>query len=184
MCWLVIGINIQIWASNFSSVSHQYLCCNYGSGDWAPCCPSEFINHSPLRWLWKETAVVSSWLQVQLLTQTLWEASCMSWLLVYQDTLTCIDRSRSNWTSGQWHILMCKWSLYGLRKKGLKPLRIHFHPYLSYHQERKIRSYVFQVHPTLGEKPQTLFWGPWPFLLVQMLSSGSFALPVLLNKDS
>lgn len=72
--------------------------------------------------------------------------------------LTCIDRSRSNWISGQWHVLMYKWSFYGHRKKGLKPLRIPFHALSELPPRKKRQSYVFQVPTSLGEKTQTLFW--------------------------
>lgn len=138
---MVIGINIQIWASNFSLVSHQYLCWNYGSVNWVSHCPSEFINHSLLRWAHKQTAVLSSCLLIKLLTCILLkkkkkEQTTHTQNLPFQQSAvvwtqrsTCMDRSgrERNWIPTQQCIPICKWSLYGYRQKVLKPLRLSYH---------------------------------------------------------
>lgn len=138
---MVIGINIQIWASNFSLVSHQYLCWNYGSVNWVSRCPSEFINHSLLRWAHKQTAVLSSCLLIKLLTCILLKKKkrtnhTQTQNLPFQQSAvlltqrsTCMDRSgrERNWIPTQQCIPICKWSLYGYRQKVLKPLRLSYH---------------------------------------------------------
>lgn len=136
---MVIGINIQIWASNFSLVSHQYLCWNYGSVNWVSYCPSEFINHSLLRWAHKQTAVLSSCLLIKLLTclkQSHQTTHTHTHNLPFQQPAvvltqrsTCTDKSGRgrNWIPTQQCIPICKWSLYGYRQKVLKPLRLSYH---------------------------------------------------------